>query len=196
MVRPQGPWAPFLSAPAYLYRRIILPWPALTRVLVFVLYWSTRRAGRSSLPSRYPPARIGTRALMAAGCGGHRMAPVEACWTQATSMAGWWCTRLRRGPKPSSSHCRRTSPRNGSKASRRTPSLSTSPVVRCALIPGSANTRWSLLTHIWPAEASRQGSFPAVCGPLPCPCRRNLDAPRQQGEGSLATKRLSVGSYE
>ena len=66
--------------------------------------------------------------------------------------------------------CRRTSPRNGSKARQEgTPSSSTSPVVSpmCARILGSGNTRWSLPTRILPAPASRQGFFPVVYGP-PC----------------------------
>ncbi len=173
MASPLSQCVRFLSAPACLYRRIILPWPARIRGRAFVLCWLTGQPGRSGLPSRYLRARIGMRAPMAAGCGGHRMEPVEACWTRATSMDEWWCMLLRRGPRPGSSRYRRTSPSNGSKASRRTPSSSTSRVVRCALIRESASTRWSSPMHIVPAAASRQGFFPVVCGPLPFPCRQN-----------------------
>ena len=196
MASPLSQCVRFLSAPACLYRQIILPWPARIRGRAFALYWLTGRAGRSGLPSRYLRARIGMRAPMAAGCGGHRMEPVEACWMRATSMDGWWCMLLRRGPKPRSSRCRRTSPGNGSRASRRTPSSSTSRVVRCALIPGSGSTRWSLPMHILPAAASRQGFSPVVCGPRPCPCRQNLERLASRVWSYSATKRGSVGSYE
>ena len=119
----------------------------------FRLCWSTRRAGRSGLLSQFLPVRIGMRVPMAAGCGGHRMEPVAACWTRATNMAGWSSMPPACGPETSSSLCLRTSPGNGSKASRRTLCSSTNLAVRCALIPGSASTRWSSPMHILPPPA-------------------------------------------
>ena len=196
MAYPPGRCARFLSAPACLYRRIILLWPARIRGRAFVLYWLTGRAGRSGLSSRFLPARIGMRAPMAAGCGGHRMEPVEACWTRATSMDGWWCMLRRRGRRLSSSRCRRTNPGNGSKASRRTPCSSTSRVVRCALIPESASTRWSSPMHILPAAASRRDFFPVVYGPLPFPCLRNLDRLAQRVWVPQQPSGRSAGSYQ
>ena len=159
-----------------------------SRFRVFVSYWLTRPAGRSGWPSPFPPARTGMRAPMAAGCGGHRMEPVEACWTRATSTAGWWCMLRPRGPRPGSSRCRRTSRGNGSKASRRTLSSNTSLAVRSALILGSVSTRWSLPTRILPALTSPRDFSPVVCGPPPCPCRQSLElacicVPQQRSAG-------------
>ncbi len=68
--------------------------------------------------------------------------------------------------------------REWTKASGRTRFSSTSLAVRFALIPGSASTRWSLPMHILPARASRRDFSPVVCGPLPCPCRQNLEPRR------------------
>jgi hypothetical protein len=172
---PPGRCARFLSAPACRYQRIISPRSGRIRFRAFVSYWLTGRPGRSSLRSRFLPAHIGMRSRMAAGCGGHRMEPAAAYWTQATSMAEWWCTLLRRGPRPSSSRSNHTGRWNGSKASRRTLSSNTSLAVRCALILGSVSTRWSSPTHILRALTSRQGFSPVVCGPLPCPCRQSLE---------------------
>ena len=88
------------------------------------------------MPSPFRPARTGTRAPMAAGCGGHRMGRVEACWTRATSTAGWWSMLRLRGPRPGFSRCHRTSRRSGRKASGRTRFSNTSLAVRSCSYPG------------------------------------------------------------
>ncbi len=129
----------------------------------------------------------------AAGCGGHRMERVEACWTRATSMAGWWCMLPRQAPRPSSSLCLRTSPGNGSKASRRTLCSSTSLAVRCALIPGSASTRWSLPMRILPAGSQPAGLLSCGLRSAPVPMPPKILSLVTKGVGFLSNQAPECG---
>ncbi len=68
------------------------------------------------------------------------------------------------GRDQGASPCRRTSPGNGSRASRRTLCLSTNLVADVFLSWVSASTRWSSPTRIGRAKASRPICSPVVCG--------------------------------